>query len=103
MVPSYRCHIFITDHLLQSPSRNTWQKETLHDGNHSKYKQPLARDMWCKNRTCVDLQQDSPGGGGGCGCGSVEEGELCELTCGTAAVEGGGGSKEWHREEGTPN
>ena len=58
---------------------------------------PLARDMWCKNRTCVDLQQDSPGGGGGCGCGSVEEGELCELTCGTAAEEGGGSSMVKHR------
>ena len=37
-----------------------------------------------------DLKQDSPGGVGGCGCGSVEEGELCKLTCGTAAVEEGG-------------
>ena len=41
-----------------------------------------------------DLQQDSPAGVGGCGCGSVEEEELCELTCGAATVEGGGGSKE---------
>ena len=38
-----------------------------------------------------DLHQDSLGGAGGCGCASVEEGEL---TRGTAAVEGGGGSKE---------
>ena len=38
-----------------------------------------------------DLKPDSPGGGGGCGC---EEEELCELACGTAAVEGEGGSKE---------
>ena len=37
-------------------------------------------------------KQDSPGGVGGCACGSVEEEELCELTCRTAAAEGGGGS-----------
>ena len=36
------------------------------------------------NSLCV---VQTPGGVGGCGCGSVEEGELCELTCGTAAVE----------------
>ena len=34
-----------------------------------------------------ELKQDSQGGGGRCDCGSVEEGELCELTCGTAAME----------------
>ena len=41
----------------------------------------------------------SPGGVGGCGCGSEEKGELCELTRGAAAVWGGEGSKELHREE----
>ena len=51
----------------------------------------LQEQLMCSGR---DLQQDSLGGVGGCGCGSVEEGGLCELTCGTAAVEGGGGSKE---------
>ena len=37
-------------------------------------------------------KSDSPGWVGGYGCGAVEEGKLCELTCGTAAVEGAGGS-----------
>ena len=40
------------------------------------------------------IERDLPGGVGGCGCGSVDEGEFCGLTCGTAAVEGGGGSKK---------
>ena len=48
----------------------------------------------CHQNMCSGRDQNSPGGVGGCGCGSVEEGELCELTCGTAAVEGGGANEE---------
>ena len=39
-----------------------------------------SRRVYCR-------EQDSPGGAGGCGCGSVDERELCELMCGTAATE----------------
>ena len=56
----------------------------------------VNKENVCSGRD-LRLQQDSLGGAGGCGCGSVEEGELCELTCGSTAVKGDG--TIWHREE----